>query len=113
MVVEYRTKKLKKQCENPDIAQKDLGTGIGRRLTQRVSEFLAASTLADIKDIPAARLYKLEGDRKNQYAVDLVHPHRLLFRPVMDDENTIKKLELITVIQIEEVIDYHGKNNRS
>ncbi|MFH5834823.1 hypothetical protein ACHAL6_01940 [Proteiniclasticum sp. C24MP] len=112
MVVEYRTNKLRKQCENPSIAQKDYGSGIGNRLTQRVSEFLAASTLADIKAIPVARLHKLEGDRKNQYAVDLMHPHRLLFRPVIDDESSIKKLELITVIQIEEVIDYHGKNNR-
>jgi len=28
--------------------------------------------------IPSARLHKLEGSREDLYAVDLVHPHRLV-----------------------------------
>lgn len=48
MKVEYRTKRLKKQCEDPEKAQKDYGKGIGTKLTQRVTELLAATNLMDI-----------------------------------------------------------------
>lgn len=112
MIVEYRTKKLKKQCENPKVAQKDFGADIGNKLTQRIGELVAATNLRDIMAIPAARLHKLEGNRKNEYVVDLAHPHRLVFRPILENENDIKKLELITVVKIEEVEDYHGKQKR-
>jgi len=112
MIVEYKNTKLKKQCENPTLAQKDFGTGIGDKLSQRISEFISTVHLSDIKALPAARLHKLEGMRNDQYAVDLVHPHRLVFKPILDDRNNIKKLELITVIRIEEVTDYHGKQKR-
>ena len=112
MIVEYKNKKLKKQCENPTIAQKDFGTGIGNKLSQRIGEFISAENLSDIKALPAARIHKLEGMRNDQYAVDLVHPHRLVFKPILDDRNNIKKLELITVIRIEEVTDYHGKQKK-
>jgi proteic killer suppression protein len=54
MIVEYKTNKIKKQCENPRIAQKDYGSNIGYKLTQRVEELLAATSLLDIKLIPAA-----------------------------------------------------------
>ena len=40
MIVEYKNKKLKKQCENPTIAQKDFGTGIGTNyLSESVTSF--------------------------------------------------------------------------
>ena len=44
MIVEYRTKKLKKQCEDPKIAKKDYGSSIGNKLTQRVEELIAATS---------------------------------------------------------------------
>ena len=44
MKVEYRTKKLKKQCEDPKTAKKDYGLNIGNRLTQRVGEIIAATS---------------------------------------------------------------------
>ncbi len=112
MIVEYKNTKLKKQCEDPTIAQKDFRTGIGNKLSQRISEFISAVNLSDIKALPAARLHKLEGARSDEYAVDLVHPHRLVFKPILDDRNNIRMLELITVVRIEEVTDYHGKQKR-
>jgi len=47
---------------------------MGTVLTQRVAELWAATCLLDIKFISAARLHRLKGDRKYQYAVDLVNP---------------------------------------
>jgi proteic killer suppression protein len=101
MKVEFRTNKLKRQCEDPSLAQKEFGANIGNRLTQRIGELLAASSLKDIMAIPSARLHKLEGSREDLYAVDLVHPHRLVFRPILENGNDIRKLERITVIRIE------------
>ncbi len=112
MKIEFKTSKLKKQCENPSLAQKEYGTKIGSKLTQRVMELQAAVTLRDIKNIPSARLHHLEGKRDKQYAVDLVHPYRLVFEPLLDEETKIFELDKIKVIKIEEVVDYHGKNNR-
>jgi proteic killer suppression protein len=112
MIVEYRTKKIKTQCEDPRIAQKDYGSDIGNKLTQRVEELLAATSLLDIKHIPSARLHRLQGARSDQYAIDLVHPHRLVIKPLLEDNGDINKLEIITIVRIEEVKDYHGKQKR-
>jgi proteic killer suppression protein len=86
MRVEYRTKKLKKQCEDPKIAQRDYGSKIGNKLTQRIGELIAANNLLDIQHIPAARLHRLEGKRSDEYAVDLIHPHRLILKPILEKD---------------------------
>lgn len=112
MIVEYKTNKLKKQCENPKEAQKAYGKNIGNKLTQRVNELLAATTLVDIKYVKPARLHRLKGDRSDEYVVDLVHPFRLVFKPIVDDNSSINKLECINIVKIEEVEDYHGKQKR-
>lgn len=112
MKVEYKSNKLKKQCENPKEAQKAYGTDIGNKLTQRVNEFLAATTLVDIKFNKPSRLHRLKGDRSDEYAVDLVHPFRLVFKPIVNENSNINKLECINIVKIEEVEDYHGKQKR-
>jgi toxin HigB-1 len=38
MELRFKTKKLKKQCEEPSEVQKKYGPLIGNKLTQRVSE---------------------------------------------------------------------------
>ena len=112
MKVEYRTQKLKKQCEDPKKAQKDYGKDIGIKLTQRVGELQAATSLLDIKNIPTARLHKLKGKRINEFAIDLVHPFRLIITPILIDVEDMNKLESINIVRIEEVTDYHGKQKR-
>lgn len=109
MILEFKNKKIQKQCENPSDAQKVYGAKIGNKLTLRVTQLIAAQNLSDIKHIPAARLHKLSGKRANEYAVDLVHPFRLVFTPVFEDGNETDKLESINIVRIEEVTDYHGK----
>lgn len=112
MKIEYKSKKLKKQCEDPNIAQKEYGLKIGNKLTQRVSELIAATSLLDIKHLPAARLHLLKGSRTGEYAVDLIHPFRLVFKPILQGNGDINKLESINIARIEEVIDYHDKQKR-
>ena len=97
MIIHFKTKKLQKQCENPQEALKVFGLSIGNKLVQRVGELQAAVSLEDIKRIPAARLHRLRGNRSNEYAIDLVHPFRL---------------SKIHIVRIEKVEDYHGKQTR-
>lgn len=81
-------------------------------LTQRVGELSAATSLLDITYIPAARLHKLEGTRADEYAVDLVRPFRLVFKPVLEENADINKLKSINIVRIEEAMYYHGKQKR-
>ncbi|MGO1368531.1 hypothetical protein [Senegalia sp. (in: firmicutes)] len=112
MKVEYRTQKLKKQCENPKKAQKQYGKDIGIKLTQRVSELLAATSLLDIQYIPSARLHRLKGTRSDEYAINLVHPFRLVIKPILGENGDLNELKSIDIVRIEEVTDYHGKQKR-
>ncbi len=112
MDIRFKSNKLKKACEDPRVAQKEFGKGMGSRLLQRVIELDRAKSLKDISKIPAARLHRLEGSRSDEYAVDLAHPFRLVLKPILDDDGDINKLELIKIISVEEVTDYHGKQKR-
>lgn len=112
MGLRFKNNTIKKQCEDPGRAQRDFGSRMGNLLTQRVGELAAATKLWDIKLIPAARLHRLHGSREDQYAVDLVHPFRLVFSPILREGVAIYDLEAIDLIKIEEVIDYHGKQKR-
>ncbi|WP_286906443.1 hypothetical protein [Clostridium sp. UBA1652] len=109
MILEFKTNKIKKQCENPAVAQKEYGSIMGRKLTQRVMELNRAKNLLDIQKLPAARLHRLDGKRADEYAVDLVHPFRLVFTPLVDGGVSLNDLQGINIVRIEEVIDYHGK----
>ena len=112
MNLEFKNTKIKKQCEDPKRAQKEYGPKIGLSLTQRVVELAAADTLADIQRIPAAGLHALKGTREGEYALNLAHPFRLIIRPVGSCDQSLISLEQITVVRIEEVTDYHGKQKR-
>ena len=112
MELHFKNNKIQKQCEDPQKAQKDFGARMGNILTQRVGELSAATSLLDIKYIAAARLHKLEGIRSDEYAVDLVHPFRLIFTPILKENVVVKKLEGINIVRIEEVTDYHGKQKK-
>lgn len=114
MKLEFKSKKLKKLCEDPKIAQIELGPQIGIKLTLRVNEFRAAKNLNDIaKNSAVNGFHPLSGDRKNEFAVTLKEPHRLVFS-INNEETNLEDLTYndIEFIKIEEVIDYHGKNKR-
>ena len=61
--------------------------------------------------MPPARMHELKSNRDEQFAVDLVHPYRLVFEPTHDPlprkEDGGINLEQVTAIKIMEVVDYH------
>ena len=68
------------------------------KIQQRIDEIKAADTVEQMIQFGIGRCHPLKGDRKNQYAVDLVHPHRLVFE---------KKGNEVQIANIMEIVDYH------
>ena len=111
MEISFRTRKLQKMCNSKKDMQKDLGTRNAEQLAQRINELKAADTLADMRCLPAARCHELKQDRKGQFAVDLVHPKRLVFvhdhDPVPAKDDGGLDWTQITRILVVEITDYH------
>lgn len=116
MDIVFKTSKLEKNCNNYQAAVRAWGEPMARKLVQRLNEFRAADTLSVISHLPPPRLHKLDGRRGDEYAVDLVHPARLIFRihqepiPLCLDGGVDRSK--VTSIMIVEVEDYHGKQKR-
>lgn len=110
MYIDYKNNKLKKICEDFTRAKKEWGPQIGRKLIQRLNEIQAADCVADLNHQPPTRCHKLSNDRKYQYAVDLVHPFRLIFEPINEDGSLFvcDDPKQITRVKILEVVNYHG-----
>ena len=78
---------------------------------KRLAVLKAARTLALVPTTPPDRRHQLHGDRDEQFAVNLVHPHRLIFKPNHEplprkDDGGIDTGQ-VTAITIIEVVDYH------
>ncbi len=80
--------KLKKSTEK-EMAEK---------IHMRIDQISAALSVEMMIQYRIGRCHPLKGNRKNQYAVDLVHPYRLVFEKVEDQ---------IQIVSITEIIDYH------
>ena len=113
MEVYFGTNKLKKIFSNDGILKKTFGAENSKKIMLPLIELQSAPCLNDMKSVRGARFHQLEGKRKEQFAVELKHPFRLVFKPNDDpipykDNNEID-LEKIFNIKIIEVVDYHGK----
>ena len=98
MQIDYRTRKLEKVCTIAYEAEKQYGHDMAEKIQQRIDEISAALNVEMMVQFKIGRCHPLKGDRKNQYAVDLVHPYRLVFE---------KKGNEIQIAFILEIVDYH------
>ena len=98
MQIDYRTRKLEKVCTIAHEAEKQYGHDMAEKIQQRIDEISAAPNVEMLVHFKIGRCHPLKGDRKNQYAVDLVHPYRLVFE---------KKGNEIQIAFISEIVDYH------
>ncbi len=104
MKINFRSKKLKKKFETRKELERSYGARQARKITQRMNELYAAESLHDIKNIPSSRLHQLSGNYKDYFAIDLVHPYRLIIRP---EDGDIEDYRTITNLEIIKVDDYH------
>lgn len=107
MEVSYQTQKIEKLATDPKKAVKTLGPVCSKKFQQRISEFLAADCLEDLRYLPGPRLHELKGNRKDQLSADLKHPLRLIFTPSNEPEPLKEdggwdwtKITHITIIEI-------------
>ena len=77
----------------------------------RLAVLKNSRSLSQVPTTPPDRRHMLTGDRREQYAVDLVHPHRLVFVPDHDPvprrEDGGIDLDEVRAVTIIEVVDYH------
>lgn len=96
--ITYKNKKIKKICTDVKAADKMYGREMTDKIHQRIDEIAAADTVEMMIKFHIGRCHSLKQNRKGQYAVDLVHPYRLVFE---------KKGDEIQIANILEIVDYH------
>ena len=111
MEIAFRNRKIAKAFIARDTLAREYGDRMARTITNRLAVLGSARTLAMVPTIPPVRRHLLSGGRRGQYAVDLVHPHRLVFDP---DHDPVPRtadggidIDRVTAITIMEVVDYH------
>lgn len=111
MDISFGTRRLQKIFTKPGGLRRAYGARNERAIASRVILLVGASNLSEVPTVPPVRRHQLTGKRKGQFAIDLVHPYRLIFEP--DHEPVPRKddggidLNQITAITIMDVVDYH------
>ena len=98
MDITYKTRKLEKICTDAKAAEKAHGWRMAKVIHQRIDEITAADSVEMMIQSNIGRCHMLQQNRKGQYAVDLVHPYRLVFE---------KHVNTIQIAHILEIVDYH------
>ncbi len=111
MEISFDNKRLAKVFRTQKALVKKYGPQGARRVRQRLDDLQAAENLAMMRSLPG-RCHELKGNRKGQFALDLVHPYRLIFepdhQPVPSKEDGGINWTAVTAIHIIAVEDYHG-----
>lgn len=101
---------LEKYANKDRYGYRKLGLKRFKKFKQRLDQLKASETLEDLRNQPG-RFHELKNDRKGQWACDLDHPYRLIFRPqenpVPNDENGNYIWSKIKSTEIIEIKNYH------
>lgn len=98
MEISYKSKRLEKCCTDARTAEKAYGREMAAKIHQRIDEISAADNVEMLIQYRIGRCHTLTQNRIGQYAMDLVHPYRLVFE---------KKGNEIQVANILDIVDYH------
>jgi proteic killer suppression protein len=107
--VDFKTEKLRKQCNEDKEMVKVHGPCRAQKLRQRLDDLRAAPNLYIMRSLPG-RCHELKGDKKGELAVDLDHPYRLIFEPVGENIHKVDgglDWNAVTSIRILSIEDYH------
>ena len=111
MDITFRTRRLGRIFSSERLLRREYGDLMARTIRRSLNVLEGADNLTEVSVLPPFRRHLLSGDRAGQYAIDLVHPYRLVFEP---SHEPIPLLEdggidafRVTAIEIIEVVDYH------
>ncbi|GHU42375.1 hypothetical protein FACS1894111_06230 [Clostridia bacterium] len=96
--IEFKTNKLKKQCTVYSISVKEYGKNRADKIAQRMNELQASDSVDELIQYSIGRCHALKGNREGEFAMDLVHPYRLIFE---------KCNHIVELIRITSIEDYH------
>ena len=98
MEITYKNKNIMKVCTNASYAERKYGSDMAEKIHQRIDEIDASETVEEMVQCHIGRCHYLTGNRKGQYAMDLIHPQRLIFG---------KRGNEIQIVNVLEITDYH------
>ncbi len=111
MNIDFARQKLEKTFNSATALKKAFGDRMARTIAMRMAVLRNARTLSMVPVTKPERRHQLEGGRAGQYAVDLVHPHRLVFKSNNDPMPRKKAggmdTDQVTAITVIEVVNYH------
>ena len=113
MEVFFKKRRLQEICSNRRKLIAEFGADNAKKIMMRLNEFVSVENLSQISELPPPRRHELQGERKEQFAVDVKQPFRIVFTayhdPVPRKGDGSIDCERITRVLILEVEDYHGK----
>lgn len=98
MDITYRNKSIKAACTDAKVSDRKYGKEMSAKIQMRIDEIKAADNVEYMVQFHIGRCHPLTNNRAGQYAVDLVHPYRLIFEKDGDE---------IQIANIIEIVDYH------
>ena len=98
MLIEYNSRTIERVCTDAAVAERKYGRKMAEKIQMRLDQIQAADSVEMMIKFQIGRCHPLKGNRKEQYAVDLVHPYRLVFE---------KKNNEIRIVNVIEIVDYH------
>jgi toxin HigB-1 len=112
MLIDFKNCKIQKIFNSSKLLDREYGPKMAKTIKRRMDDLKAAEKLSDIPIHPPCRRHQLKGQRDEQFAVDLIHPYRLIFEvnndPIPRKEDKGIDINKVTAIKILEVEDYHG-----
>ncbi len=109
MDIKFQTRKLEKNFGSALDLKKAYGPQMAKTITDKIKDLQKAQNLAEL--LTSGRVHRLHLNRDGQYAMVLVHPHRLVFEP---NHTPLPRTEdggvdagQVTKIMVVEVKDYH------
>ena len=111
MDVRFRTRRLQRVFNSHAELVRIYGDRLTHTIEIRMAVLIAAANLGQVPVTRPIRLHGLSGHRRGQFAIDLVHPDRLVLRP---DHNPLPSKadggidrNAVTAIEIVEIVDDH------
>lgn len=110
MDITFASKKLEKLCNSDRELRAEYGERMAKVIRTRLADLAAADNLEVMKVLPG-RCHSLTGNWIGHFALDLVHPYRLVFRPTDDPlplrESGDLDWSLVRKVEIVGIVDYH------
>ena len=101
MDIKYKTDKVKRLCKELAYAKKQLPTEVAEKLIAYINYIEQATCFSDIMTYPPFKFHKLQGDRKDEYALDVGRKlgYRIIIEPLDENNKPLKKEKDINVIK--------------